>query len=254
MNGAARCTESGEVLQHLPFKAVRLGESASLLPLGQKISASLGVASGAALAVSTVAVMGTIIACTVYLARKLDRLQQKIDVIERELQGQNMLFYADKITGYFGALESLRELMLDPETANENADLIVHKLAMVGALRCELYSFSDNLPHMAAQVTPHHQSLAVDFVLETVNLLPKGVYLETAAAYRIGRIRLGDTIREASRKKHTRTLEQLRRWANDSVKAIANGDPRAVRISEHREAIRNVLDSEENTLLLTLSA
>ncbi len=255
INGVVRSTNGSRILQHLPLRPEALEEMESLLPAARNICQKLPISAGLALSLSTVAVMGAVVACTAYLARKLDRIQKSLDLLERELQGQNLLFYAERTTGYFGAVESLRETLSSPELIAENTDMIVHKLAQLGTLRCELYSLIDNLPSISEQFTPHHQSLALDFTLETLDLLPKGAFIEIVASNKIARNRLGDSIRDSTKKKHKRSLELLRSWGNRHIRAVALGrsDITASNLASRVDTIRGLTSSEENNLLLTHS-
>ena len=255
-NGVLRnASGSREIVKHLPLEPVTLSDSA--LDAGSLLEVSRGVQAAQAaitytIAISTAAIMGAIVVSTAYLAKKIDKLQLAINKMQKEIQDQNMIYYTEKISDYFGAVESLREMIATGELVAENKDLILMKISSLGTQRCQMFSFMNSLLYMSDGFTPSSKAMALDFLNMSMMLFPKGICIESQAAYKIERFHCGDAIRIGGHEKYRQLADSYKNWGNEKVRSIYRG---SVSSGEQAlmgkfEDIKTVLNSEENTLLL----
>lgn len=253
VNGVARSVaDNSKILQHMPFKKIYPESIENLTKAVQAIQEMQTIAMAVNI-ISSVSIMGAIIVSTAYLSRKIDMIGEKIDVLRRELQGQNLVYYTDKISVYFGSIEALRELMKKRHILEENNDLAVMKISELLTLRNQLFSFIDGLIQLCDNLPPEHKRMAIEFLNMMFDLIPKGVFVESQAAYKLDRIYLGDNIREAAKSKYINSLDNYRAWGNKQYHSIVRGKGE---IDENRlftdrlEDIKRIVSSEENKLLL----
>lgn len=253
INGVARnIKDNSQILQHMPFKEVIYTSNQEL---SQVIQASQQAVTSM-VAISSVAIMGAVIISTAYLSKKLDKIQKQIDNIHKEIQDQNIIYYSEKIANYFGALEATRELINDQKVVIENPDLILLRLSDLSILRNQLTSFIDNIIYISDGFSSAHKALVIDFVNMTMDLLPKGIFVESQAAYKIERFYLGDNIRETAKLKYNNTIKMYKEWANDKYKKIVSGksDKNVKAFQKSYKEIRSLYESKENELLLKYTA
>jgi hypothetical protein len=256
INGVTRdLSQNYQIVQHMPFKQVTLPQSSDLLEIA-KNAQSAQQAIGGLIAASSVAIMGTVIISTAYLSHKLDNIQKKIDVLQKELHSQNLVYYSDRITTYFGTVEATREIISNEIVTKENPDLVILKISELSNMRNQLLSFLDNLVTVSDYFTTDHKSIAIDFINMTFDLIPKGVFIETQAAYKIERFYLGDNIRNSAREKYNNSIQSYRDWANSKYRSILKGgnDAGALVFDNKIKEIRELISSEENKFLLEHSA
>lgn len=254
-NGVARDSQNSSVIvQHMPFTKIGVAEAENLLETAKGIQSAQAVIIGA-VTVSTVAIMGAIIASTAYLSNKLNKIQHQLDAIQREIEGQNILFYFERITNYFGAVEALREIIISKNLIEENRDLVLMKISELLTLRNQMILFSDNLINVSDNFTLEHKALAIDFINMTFDLIPKGVFIESQAAYKIERIHLGNNIRSTAEKKYFQVIENYRNWGNQKYRSIVEGkvDDSTKALQSRFQDIKTLISSEENKLLLEYS-
>lgn len=252
INGVARnISDKYKIVQHMPFKKVAYSETTDLLKGAQSIQNLQGIVTSA-IALSTVSIMGAIVISTHYLSKKLGVIQEKIDMLQKELESQNILYYTNKISTYFGSIEATREIINDKDVIEENKDLIIIKLSELATLRNELFYFFNNLIFQSDNFAPRHKAKAVDFINMAFNLLPKGIFIESQAAYKIERFHLGDKIRKMGQLKYANSIECYRGWANQQLRAIISGRPDSNTrvLKEKFEDINALISSEENKLIL----
>ena len=261
MNGVARNARTFELLKHMPFRPVALdnftdlpGTARQLQNLGTLMQGSTA-AIQTALALSTALTIGAVVVATAYLASKLRDLEVKIERLEGELRGQNLLFYASKASTYFAAVEATRELIASPELIAENGDLAAHALSRLAAQRHESFAFLGNLFRSFEELSTAHQALALDFFHATLDFVPKAVFVEVQAAYKLERFRLGVHTLGAARTTYNGCLADYKTWANARMKCIigGRGTPADDAVAQRLKDAKRIIESEENRLLLDCS-
>lgn len=261
MNGVARSARTFEVIKHMPFRPVNIenfgdisGKAKQLQNLGSLAQTATATIQ-TALAVSTALTIGTVVVATAYLADKLRELEAKIERLEGELRGQNLLFYASKASAYFGAVEATRELIASPELIAENGDLAAHALSRLAAQRHEAFAFLGNLFRSFEKLSLAHQALALDFFHATFDFVPKAVFVEVQAAYKLERFRLGVHTLTSARTSYDGCLSEYKTWANARHKNIIAGKGTSADnlVAERLQDAKRLINSDENRLLLTCS-
>ena len=255
VNGVAReFPNHSTILQHMPFREISFNESSNLLE-SAKIIQQAQAAPMAAISISTVAIMGAVIIATAYLSNKIDKLQKKIEIIQKEIGDQNLIFYAEKISLYFGSIESLRQLSYDKSVIEENKDVIINALSNLLISRSQLLSFVDNLIYLSDSFSDKHKEMVIEFINLTMELIPKGVFIESQAAYKLERFYLGDNIRQTSEKKYFEIMDKYKRWTNEKYRELIKGadNSSTKALMSKLDSIKSVINSEENKLLLSVS-
>lgn len=253
INGVARdLSHNYQIVQHMPFKAISsLPHKTDLLDIVKAVQSNQAML-GSMIAVSSVAVMGTVIISTAYLAKKLNKIQKAIDKIQQEIYGQNLIYYAERITTYFGIVEAARHIISDKNVINENPDLIVLKISELSNMRNQLSSFLDSLISLSDNFTFEHKEMAINFINMTLDLIPKGVFVESQAAYKLDRFYLGDSLREDASIKYKIIVQNYKDWANNKYRSILKGniDSNAKAFQNKLSEIQAIVSSRENKLLL----
>ncbi|MFM9587761.1 hypothetical protein ACKI11_49675, partial [Streptomyces caniscabiei] len=72
-----------------------------------------------------------------------------IDVISSDIDAQNILFYLEKMSKYFGTIESARVLLLDKSLVSETQDIAASLISTLSIQRNEVLSLIDNLTSFA---------------------------------------------------------------------------------------------------------
>lgn len=254
LNGVARNSQNFEIIQHMPFREVSVTESSNLLQ-SAKLLQQAQAATMTAISISTVAIMGAVIIATAYLSNKIDKLQEKIENIQKEIGDQNLLFYAEKVSFYFGSIESLRQLIYNKYVIEENKDIIINALSNLLISRSQLISFVDNLIYLSDSFSNKHKEMVIEFINLTLELIPKGVFIESQAAYKLERFYLGDNIRQTSEKKYFEIMDKYKRWTNEKHKELIKGadNSSTKALMSKLDSIKSVINSEENKLLLSVS-
>ena len=261
INGVARDVENDyRILQHMPFRPLALDRAEDLARVAERAQDLRVLEQTTAMlqttiAISTAVTVGSVIVCTAYLAKKLKDLEAKIGKLEDELKGQNLVYYATKASVYFGAVEATRELIADPRVVKENPDLVVITIARLSGQRHETDAFLGNLFRLFEELTPHHQAIALDFFHATLDFAPKAAFIESQAAYKLERFRLGDHILMAARRNHEARLRDYKAWANERLKRLVGGKGLGsdTTLAERLDDAKRILSSEENRLLLERS-
>lgn len=256
INGVVRnVAENYQIVQHMPFEQVSLAERKNLIDIAKSLQTAQSTVSNL-VAISSIAVMGSVIISTAYLSNKLDNIQKAIDLLQKEIHGQNLIYYTDRITDYFGSVEATRELINNNYVVVENPDLILLKLSELLNTRYQLLSFLDNLIHLSDTFSVAHKSLAIDFINMTFDLIPKGVFIESQTAYKLERFHLGNSIRDSAQLKYKHSIENYKAWANSKYHSVLNGsgDSNTKVFQDNYPKIKSLMNSEENKLLLQYSA
>lgn len=241
------------IIQHLPFKEIVIDKTDDVMSLAKSIQGLQATTLGV-VGLSTCIILGALIIQTQYLSSKIDKLQETIDILAAEIHSQNIIYYMDKISSYFGAIESARILLLDKSIKEEIRDIAASLLANIACKRNELFSFLDNILSIAHVVSPNHYELIVDFVHLVLDILPKAIYIEKELYARIDKINAAEFIFQESRTHYTRLLEMYKSWCNQQYKDSINGklpQSYAIAFLRREEKVANLFKSKENTLLLS---
>lgn len=256
MNGVARDTKDGlKILQHMPFRPVEMDTAGDLAraagPL-QRLPGGAAATFQTALAISTAVTVGSVIVSTAYLAHQLQRLESRIELLQANLTGQNLLFYASRASSYFGGVNALRELIASQELMNENPDLVGHQIARLAARRHEMQAFAGQVFHLFDSLPDEHLALALDFFHGMMDFLPKAVFVECQAAYRMERLHLGLHTLQSARESYFHAIDSYRDWGNRTLKEMIAGKPRsgAANLASRIDDARALVGSETNRLLL----
>ncbi len=242
------------IVQHIPFLETTVKQNEDLLSLTKSIQIAQN-ATNLAISLSTAMILGALIIQTRYIATKIDKLQKSIDEISTDIHSQNILYYMDKISNYFGIIESARIFMLDDSIKNEIKDIAVTLLANISCKRNELFSFLDNLLSIAGNeklISKRHYELIIDFVHIVLDLLPKSIYIETELYVHIDKFNASDFIFNESTNRYQELLHNYKQWFNSQYKqAISGKHLYSQTFLEREHKIEALCKSPENTFLLT---
>ena len=252
-NGVARSTENYAIMKHMPFKPVQMDSIRDLAQVAQQGQALAGAVQ-MTVAISTAVTVGAVVLCTAYLASKLRELDSKIQRLDARLHGQNLIFYAEKAATYFAAVEATRELISTAELVEENRDLVGQSLSRLSGQRHETMAFLGNLCHLFDHLPDEDRGMALDFFHASLDFVPKAVLVESQAAYRLERFRLGDHVRKSAQRSYEECLSEYRSWGNGLLNKLTRGEvsrsnPQVLldRLSEAKSLINN----DCNRILLT---
>lgn len=253
INGVARDSNTKSIIQHMPFKEINAENVDQLLPTAKSLQ-NVQLATTATIAASTAVIMGAIILSTAYLSKKINSLNQKIDQVYRAIQEQNKLFYINKISEYFGSIKTLRFYISSEAIVNENKDLIKFAIVDAATKRNQLMSFLENLIYLVDSFDKDHKSFALDFINNTIDILPKGVFVESQAAFKTDKIILGEYILEDSYDNYITITNNYKNYINQTFKEkiLPGLDVQSFKALEPKiDETRQVIYSEENKILLT---
>lgn len=238
------------VAEWLPLKQVnidpeQLGDLSKLLQSAQTTQL-------AAIGLSTTFIVGAIVIQTVYLSKKIDKLQEAIDLVSAEINTQNMLFYMEKMSKYFGVVESARVLLLDRSLVSETVSIADNIITQLSIERNEVLSLIDNLIGIADQATDKHLAHMLDFINLMLDMLPKAMYIETQLCDRYEKFGLAEHLMRENTKRYNQSLGQYRTWCNTKAQAILRGenDPVALPFHEKKDELKDLFNCEYNQLLL----
>lgn len=206
----------------------------------------------AAIGLSTTIIVGAIVVQTMYLARKIDKLQETMDLISSDISAQNILFYMEKLSKYFGAIESTRVLLLDKSLVSETQDIAANLISQLSIERNEVLSLIDNLISFADQLTDRHLEQMLDFITMVLDIMPKAIYLESQLCDRYGKFKLSEHLMRENTKRYNHTLQQYRNWCNSKAKATIRGDANPIALTFHdkKNDLKALFDSSNNNALL----
>jgi hypothetical protein len=216
-NGVVRnIADKHQIVAHIPSKMMQFNPNElQNLPKLMKKAQNMMVAS---VALSTLVIVGAIVVATTMIIDKLKQIENKLDDIQKELQDQNFFQYFLQYKNYIATCESLRELLQSPECIGENRDIIVMKLNQLSIERNALMLVIHERIRAINTVSTKHKQLIIDFLNQSVMLLPKLVYIEREASYKIDRFYLGDTIEHEFNKKYQHIEYQYKRYLDDERK------------------------------------
>jgi hypothetical protein len=247
----ARGSGSTGAVQHLPFVSANVGEASNLMETAKLLQAAQQ-AQMVAIGISTGVIVGAIVIQTMYLARKLDKLQKTIDLVSEDVHSQNIVFYMNKIADYFGSVESARIYLLDRSLKEEVRDIALPVLADLSIRRNQLFSFIDNILQLAKSdaLSQRHYELIIDFVTMALEMLPKGAFIEKELYVFIEKYGLAELVIEQAETRYLSLLSTYKDWCNEQVKLAVNGSERSGSILERDDELKCVFSSEENQLLI----
>ncbi|MGR6780359.1 hypothetical protein [Moritella viscosa] len=252
-DGVAYWTELAKksgIVQHMPLKQMAI-DPEKLNEISKLIQASHATQM-AAIGLSTTIIVGAIIVQTMYLAKKIDKLQETMDLIYSDINAQNVMFYMDKLSKYFGAIESTRILLLDKSLVSETHDIAANLISQLSIERNEVLSLIDNLISFADQLTDRHLEQMLDFITMILDIMPKAIYLESQLCDRYEKFKLSEHLMRENTKRYNITLQHYRDWCNSKAKAAIRGDanPIALTFHEKKDDLKALFDSTNNNALL----
>lgn len=238
------------IVQHMPLKEM-LYDPEKLNDISKLIQ-STHATQMAAIGLSTTIIVGAIVVQTMYLAKKIDKLQETMDLISSDIKAQNVMFYMEKISKYFGAIESARVLLLDKSYVSETEDIAANLITQLSIERNEVLSLIDNLISFADQLTDDHLKQMLDFITMILDTMPKAIYLESQLCDRYGKFKLSEHLMRENTKRYNTSLMHYRSWCNDKAKAAIRGDKNAIALPFHekKDELKDLFNCEYNQLLL----
>lgn len=254
---------AGSIVKHLPFKemTVDLSEGVNVVELakaGAAVKQSIFLAAG----LSTGIILGAIVIQTVYLSKKLEKIQASIDKIAIEIQTQNQLFYLEKLSSYIGSVMAAHELLGIYQEHEPIPEIIAPLLVTLAQQRNELCTFLMKLIGWIEQgnnrdgknaITQEHAALIIDFITHVLDMMPKAIYVESTLYTRLGRYHHADTLVETAGAKYTAVLQAYRGWARDSYDNLLTGSSSSHNnrlLTNKFNDIKSLLNSLENKILL----
>ncbi|WP_439252935.1 hypothetical protein [Pseudomonas monteilii] len=238
------------IIQHLPFKETVFTSAEEALKAAQMTTIM-------ATAASTCVILGALIIQTKYLAAKLDKIQHTVDEIAKELHGQNIIYYMDKVTDYIGNIEVARTLLKDRNLVSEIKDIAHPLLASAAAKRNHALSFVDNILALAQnsnELTNKHYELVVNFAHMMLEIMPLGIHTEYLLAARIGKPMLAQLVLEDGADRYQGAMQQYKGFLNAQHRERVRGNigDKGATLQRIEDKARQLIQSQENKLLLTL--
>lgn len=221
-NGVVRDSNNGNIIKHIPQKILELTPK-DLQDLPSLIK-NAQVTSLAATALSTTIILGAVVVATTIIVNKLNEIQNSIDGIKKELQDQNLFQYFLQLKDYVAVSESLREILSSPECIEENMDLISLKLNEISIKRNGLMLTMNerlkNIDHVSAE----HKEVIVNFLDQSVALLPKIAYIESEGARCIGKFKLSEKVSTEFSNKYQHIEFRYKRFLNNEIDRSIKGE------------------------------
>ncbi|WP_196584569.1 hypothetical protein [Aliivibrio fischeri] len=238
------------IVQHMPLKEM-LYDPEKLNDISKLIQ-STHATQMAAIGLSTTIIVGAIVVQTMYLAKKIDKLQETMDLISSDIKAQNVMFYMEKISKYFGAIESARVLLLDKSYVSETEDIAANLITQLSIERNEVLSLIDNLISFADQLTDHHLKQMLDFITMILDIMPKAIYLESQLCDRYGKFKLSEHLMRENTKRYNTSLQLYRSWCNEKAKAAIRGDTNSIALPFHekKDELKDLFNCKHNQDLL----
>lgn len=198
------------IIQHLPFKK---GNAQEIKEMIESSTATIQMTTVLTSAISTGIILSAIIVQTRYLANKMDKIQATVDRIAKEIETQNIIFYMDKCSDYFGGIETARMLLADRALSDEIKPVAAPLLASLASKRNQLLSFIANILSLTpTNLTSAHFDLLVNFVQKILEVLPFGIHAEYLLSARIKKVRLAEQILSDGKERFQITLDGYRAY------------------------------------------
>ncbi|TDM51633.1 hypothetical protein [Aliivibrio fischeri] len=242
--------EKSGIIQHMPLKQLAL-DPEKLNDISKLIQ-STHATQMAAIGLSTTIIVGAIVVQTMYLAKKIDKLQEKMDLISSDINAQNMMFYMEKMSKYFGAIESARVILLDKSLVPETQDIAANLISQLSIERNEVLSLIDNLISFADQLTDRHLEQMLDFITLILDMMPKAIYIEIQLCDRYSKFKLAEHLMRENTKRYNGTLQHYKDWCNSKAKAAIKGENTQIALPFHekKDELKALFNCEYNQLLL----
>lgn len=238
------------VIQHLPFKETIAESVEEALKIAQTTTVI-------AVAISTGIILAAIAVQTRYLTAKLNKIQETVDVIAKDIHMQNKIFYMDKITEYIGYIEFARTLLKDRSLSDEIQELASPLLTQLASKRSQVMFFIDNILNFAkstSDVSEKHFELILNFVQMMLSIMPFGVHIEYLLASRIGKPRLAEQMLIDGAARFNDSISLYKNFMNDLHRELIKGQlgERKGIYQQIESQAKLVINSEENKILLSL--
>ncbi|SEI79111.1 hypothetical protein SAMN04244579_02045 [Azotobacter beijerinckii] len=238
------------IIQHIPFKETVIKSAEEAIKAAQMTTVM-------ATAASTCVILGALIIQTKYLAAKLDKIQNTVDEIAKELHSQNIVYYMDKITDYIGGIEVARTLLQDRSLAHEIKEIAYPLLGSTAAKRNHALSFIDNILSFARssnEFTNKHYELIVNFAHMMLEIMPLGMHTEYLLASRVGKPQLAEQILTDGAERYQSAMNAYKVFLNEQHRSLVRGTLGNKAEIFHRieHKAEQLIKSEENHLLLSL--
>ncbi len=241
------------IVQNLTFVPANLDKIDDLMQAAKALQAAQNLQL-AAIGLSTGLIIGAIVIQTMYLSRKLDKMQETINLVSQDVHSQNIIFYMSKIADYFGAVETARVYMLDRSLKEEVRDLAIQVAADLAIRRNQLFTFIDNIIKIADSnhISDRHYELIIDFVNTALELLPKGIFIEKELYTFIDKYGVADLVQDQSCKRYLGVIIEYRKGCNDQAREAIKGSPRVGLITRKDQDLKRLFTMEENKPLLQI--
>ena len=174
--------------------------------------------------VSTGVIVAAIVIQTIYLGRKLDRLQETMDIVSKDVHSQNVLMFMHKLSDYMGTVESARELLINSAVIDQTKDIAHIHLAELARQRNSLMSLLDNLIRYIPNATERHQDLILDFTNSVIELLPSTIRLEAELYDQLGKFDMANHVVKTAGGKYWQLVDFYRSWCNEQAQGVIKGE------------------------------
>lgn len=238
------------IAEHLPFIEKTIDASQDMETILKGLSAAQSTVAVTAM-VSTGIIVAAIAIQTVYLGRKLDRLQETMDEVSQDVHSQNILMFMNKLSDYMGTVESARELLIDAKVINQTKDIAHIHLAELGRQRNALMSLLDNLIRYIPNATERHQSLILDFTNSVIELLPSTIRLEAELYDQLDKFEMANHVIRSAGGKYWKLVDFYRAWCNEQAQGVIKGESNVAALLEaNSDKLKRLFDLNFNQALL----
>lgn len=250
-NGVARDKNNFQILQHMPFIPTKVENVQNLSTIADSISKYQQIAV-AAQAVSTACIMGAIVLQTMYLTSKLNELNRAIEGVMKKVSNQNIIYFTDKLSYYFACIDSLWKQITNKRLVAENHDYIYYSLNQASQNRDYLLTFNQQLIPLIDGFDESDKSTTINFINNSLSLLPKGIFIESQAAFTLEKFVLGEHILNIGKDNYNRVIDDYKNWGNEQFNLIVSGKHTsdASLLKDNIDDIKFLVKSEENRYLL----
>jgi len=235
---------SGRIIKHIPLQEISCENSMSSQQIINSFQSSLAVS----MSISTGIILGAIIISTKLILNKLNKIEELAEQILQEIHGQNRFQYFLQLKDYIAVGVSLRELSFVLE---ENKDLALMKLNELSIKRQGILIVSLERIMQLDKLSLSHQEIILNFLHQTISLLPKLFYLERDVAIGLGRIQYAKILENNFRYEYLKLNNKYKKLLNNKYQYFLQGKHTSSNllnvINEYKE------EDKLNTLLLQKS-
>jgi hypothetical protein len=242
------------IIQHLPFVEQLIDPNENMDIILKGLSGIKSTVAVSAM-VSTGVIVAAIAIQTIYLGKKLNKIQETVDLVSKDIHSQNVLTFMQRISDYMGTVESVRELLIDESIANQVPDIAHLHLADLAKQRNSLISLLDNLITYIPNASERHQEIMLDFTNTIIEILPATIRMEAELYDRLGKFYMSNHILREAGVKYNRLLSFYRDWCNERAKNIIRGDDKVAFLIENKKSdLQRLFNLEYNKALLSTQA